>query len=126
VVDEAGDGWRLPFPGVEQLGEQASLAGLDERALTLMTARATPQPFETFRRPLSLTRDYAGEYTRTLILCTDGGFTLERVRGMIASGAPMFQALADPDWRFEELPTGHWPMLSMPAELAALLQQIAP
>jgi pimeloyl-ACP methyl ester carboxylesterase len=125
VVQEHGEGWRLPFPDIDDLGQQASLAGLDEHDLSLMIARATPQPIETFRRPVPLTRAYADEYDRALILCTDGGFTTEQLRGTIASGAPMFQPLAAPDWRFEELPTGHWPMLSMPAELAALLEKIA-
>ena len=40
---------------------------------------------------------------------------------MIDSGHPWFAALAGPSWSFLELPTGHWPMFSVPDELASLL-----
>lgn len=47
-VDQVGDGWRLPFPGVARLAEQASLAGLDAAALARLAALATPQPWRTY------------------------------------------------------------------------------
>jgi hypothetical protein len=40
---------------------------------------------------------------------------------MISSGDPLFRELAGPEWRFVELPTGHWPMFSRPEDLARLL-----
>ena len=40
---------------------------------------------------------------------------------MIASGNPLFRELAGPEWRFVELPTGHWPMFSRPEDLTKLL-----
>jgi hypothetical protein len=40
---------------------------------------------------------------------------------MIAAGHPWFAALAGPQWSFLELPTGHWPMFSVPDELASVL-----
>ncbi|MFC7589534.1 hypothetical protein ACFQYP_41980 [Nonomuraea antimicrobica] len=43
------------------------------------------------------------------------------IRKLIASGNPAFAPLGTPEWTFVELPTGHWPMFSRPAELAALL-----
>jgi hypothetical protein len=43
------------------------------------------------------------------------------VQEMIASGQPLFRELAGPEWRFVELPTGHWPMFSRPDNLAKLL-----
>lgn len=125
VIEERGDGWRLPYPGAEALGEQASLAGLSDADLALMQARATPQPYETMRQPLRLERAFAGEYARAAILCTDGGFTIDQLRKLIAEGTPAFQALAAPDWEFHELPTGHWPMLSLPAETTELLDRLA-
>jgi hypothetical protein len=48
-------------------------------------------------------------------------FPLAAVRQMIASGNPVFGMLAGPEWTFHELPTGHWPMLSRPADLAGVL-----
>jgi hypothetical protein len=40
---------------------------------------------------------------------------------MIASDDHLFSGLAGPEWRFAELPTGHYPMLSRPEDLAQLL-----
>ena len=40
---------------------------------------------------------------------------------MIASDNPLFRGLAGPEWRFAELATGHYPMLSRPEDLAELL-----
>jgi hypothetical protein len=33
----------------------------------------------------------------------------------------LFRELDGPEWRFVELPTGHWPMFSRPEDLAKLL-----
>lgn len=125
TVEEEGEGWKLPFPGIEDLGQQASLAGLDDRALELMASRATAQPVETFRQQVSLTREYDGEYTRTLIACTEDYLSIEVIRQGVESGEPMFQPLAGPDWTFHELHTGHWPMLSMPEAVTSILLGIA-
>jgi hypothetical protein len=44
---------------------------------------------------------------------------------MIAAGHPWFAALAGPQWSFRELPTGHWPMFSVPDKLASLLLDLS-
>ena len=121
VEAAVGDGWRLPFPGIERLGRQASLAGLDDRALALLAARATPQPFATYTQPLTLSGD-AVRCDRRAIVCSDGGFSVAQIRAALASDDPgMFGVYAGPGWSFDELHTGHWPMLSAPAALADLL-----
>jgi pimeloyl-ACP methyl ester carboxylesterase len=43
------------------------------------------------------------------------------LRGHGQSDKPLFRGLAGPEWRFVELPTGHWPMFSRPEDLAELL-----
>lgn len=121
TVKTFGDGWALPFPGIEQLGRQASLAGLDDDALALLADRAAPQPFATYTQPLKLSGDDGG-YDRRAIVCSDGGFTVEQIRAALAADDPgMFAVYAGPDWTFDELDTGHWPMLSAPGDLAELL-----
>jgi hypothetical protein len=55
------------------------------------------------------------------IVCS---FSLAQVKEMIASGQPLFRDLAGPEWRFVELPTGHYPMFSRPEDLAKLLLDI--
>ncbi|HSJ43261.1 MAG TPA: alpha/beta hydrolase [Euzebyales bacterium] len=125
AVAAAGDGWRLPFPGIEQLGRQASLAGLDDDALAMLATRATPQPYATYRQPLKLSGDDV-RYDRRAIVCSDGGFSVAQIRRALASDDPgMFGVYAGPGWALDELHTGHWPMLSAPDALADLLAAAA-
>lgn len=123
-VQELGDGWKLPFPPLEDLGKMASLAGLDDDALELMSSRATSQPIETYRQKLTLSGGFHGGYARAVIACSEGDFSVDALKAGVESGEPMFQMISDPDWTFHELPTGHWPMLSMPAELSSLLDDL--
>lgn len=60
---------------------------------------------------------------RTLIATT---IPLDAVRQMGDSGHPVFSLMTGPGWTYRELPTGHWPMLSAPRELAALLAASPP
>jgi pimeloyl-ACP methyl ester carboxylesterase len=117
-VAERGDGWRLPFPGVEGLGRQASLDGLDAAARALLADRATPHPFGTYLQPLRLTRPGAGDHARAVIACND-------FRALRDAGVPQITALTGPGWLWRELETGHWPMLSDPDGLAAHLHDLA-
>jgi pimeloyl-ACP methyl ester carboxylesterase len=117
-VEELGEGWRFPMPPREELANMASLEGVDEDHLGLLYSRATPQPFGTYTQPLRLTNPAREELPKLGILCS---FSLDQVQEMIASGQPLFRELAGPEWRFVELPTGHWPMFSRPDNLAKLL-----
>ena len=115
-------GWRYPLPSWEKLAESgASLEGLGPRERELMAARATDQPLGTIAQPLSLTGDF-DKLPKTLISCS---FPLDQITAMIASGHPFFAAVSGPEWELRDLPTGHWPMLSRPADLAALLAGIS-
>lgn len=57
----------------------------------------------------------------TLIACLFGE---DQVRWMIAAGHPMFTGFDGPP-RVLSLPTGHYPMLSRPADTARLLASLA-
>src|SRR5918997_1488142 len=117
-VEELGDGWRFPVPPREELANMASLEGVDDYHLRLLYSRATPQPFGTYTQPLRLENPVREDLPKLGILCS---FSLDQVQEMIASDNPLFCALAGPNWRFVELPTGHWPMFSRPEDLARLL-----
>jgi pimeloyl-ACP methyl ester carboxylesterase len=122
-VDEVGAGWRLQFPTFEELAMTASLTGLDEAERELMQAKAVAQPFRTYTQPLRLTgagRDdfKTARFAWVAIAC-------EEMQALTESGPPQLQALRAAPWSFHELPTGHWPMLSTPDELAALLHGLA-
>jgi hypothetical protein len=79
------------------------------------------QPWASATAPVRLT----GAWEKLPRLGILSSFTAEQVRGM-AAAVPLFRHMAGDRWRYEELPTWHWPMLSRPAELAALLHRDAP
>jgi pimeloyl-ACP methyl ester carboxylesterase len=122
-VEESGDGWRFPVPPREELASMASLEGVDEDHLRLLYSRATPQPLGTYTQPLRLKNPAREALPKLGILCS---FSLAQVIGMIASGNHLFHGLDAPEWRFVELPTGHWPMFSRPEDLAELLLKLPP
>ena len=101
----------------------ASLEGLDEQQRELMRSRAVAQPFGTYTQPLRLGNAAREALPKLLIT---NSFPLAQVKELIASEHPWFRELAGPEWRFLELPTGHWPMFSRPDDLAALLIEIPP
>ena len=119
TVDESGEGWLYPFPGFASLAKDTSIAGLGEREQTVITARATAQPWATYTQPLRLEHadDDAASYRRVLIACDD-------MRSLIAAGVPQIAAMAAPPWHYLELETGHWPMLSAPDALAEMLDDL--
>jgi pimeloyl-ACP methyl ester carboxylesterase len=117
-VEESGDGWRFPMPPREELANFGSVEGLDDAQLGMLRSRAVDQPFATFRQPLRLENPDREAVPKVGILCS---FSLEQVQAMVASGDPVFRELASPNWRFVELPTGHYPMFSRPDDLAAVL-----
>jgi pimeloyl-ACP methyl ester carboxylesterase len=113
---QVGDSY-LAVPPFEQDGSP-TLAGLDEEALARIRAQATPHPFASVTQPVHYTPDYA-RLAQTLITCM---FAAAQAREMIATGHPFFALLRGAD--VEELPTGHWPMFSRPADLAELLARM--
>jgi pimeloyl-ACP methyl ester carboxylesterase len=117
-VEEQGDGWKFPMPNWEELANMANLEGLDDDQLDLLRSRATPQPFGTYTRPLRLENPTREALPKLAILCS---FSLSQVEERIAGGSPLFRGFAGPGWRFAELPTGHYPMLSRPEDLAELI-----
>ena len=117
-VKNEGDGWRWPMPPPEELGAMTSLEGLDEAQLEVLRSKAVAQPFGTYTQPARFANPTQEPPPKLGILCS---FSREQVENMVDSGEPMFAGLAGPEWRFVELPTGHWPMFSRPDDLAELL-----
>jgi pimeloyl-ACP methyl ester carboxylesterase len=124
LIRERGQGWLWPMPTWEELETvmQASLDGLGDREREAMRAGAVSQPAGTIRQPLRRP-DPVGEEIRKVLVSSS--FPLPAVKEMIAGGHPWFAELAGPEWRFQEVPTGHWPMFSKPDELAGALGRIA-
>ncbi|PKV90039.1 alpha/beta fold hydrolase [Streptomyces sp. TLI_146] len=111
----------LPAPAdAAEWQRWGSTAGVAERVLEELTQLAAPQPLATLLQPLRLTGAVAAVPT-SAVLCSGNGAGIELVQNMVNLGHPALQAFVDPRVSFFELPTGHWPMLSMPAELADAL-----
>jgi hypothetical protein len=122
-VEELGDGWRLPMPPWDELEQQASLEGLGDDQLRLLRSKAVAQPFGTYTQPLRLENTVREDLPKVGILCS---FSVDQVQEMIASDNPLTRGFVGPDWRFVDLPTGHWPMFSRPDDLAELLLDLVP
>jgi pimeloyl-ACP methyl ester carboxylesterase len=109
-----------PFPPRpwEPADDPVNLAGLDDRALTLLRTRATTHPYAAVAQGIS--RVGGKPVPMALIACV---IPAEQAQAMMAQGHPMFALMAGSD--IYGLPTGHWPMLSEPERLAGLLDEIA-
>jgi pimeloyl-ACP methyl ester carboxylesterase len=120
-VATEGDGWLIPVPPFDDtMGPMVAGLTADDRAL--LRERGTPQPYAVARQPLRLTDEARRAVPSDLIACT---FPEAAIAGMIEAGHPYFTEFAAlADRRVHGLPTGHWPMLSRPADLAALLDRI--
>ncbi|MER6299609.1 alpha/beta fold hydrolase [Kitasatospora sp. NPDC001539] len=113
---------RLPMPSWEFMAAHgSSLDGLDEAALARIRARLTPHPVGAFRDALRLGGAGAA-LPQALVSCS---LPLDQVKELVAAGHPWFAGMAGPNWELRELPTGHWPMFSRPADTAALLAELA-
>lgn len=122
-IEEEGQGWLLParpFDEDDRRRDPVALAGLSDRDLALMRRHASAQPAAMVLGPARRPAEIPGT-PRTLIAST---FTVEQVEAMVGAGLPAFSMLAEPGWTMTELPTGHWPMLSRPKELAELLSGV--
>jgi pimeloyl-ACP methyl ester carboxylesterase len=110
----AGDGWRLPPPPWPALA--SGVDGVDDATVAILVERSTPQPWRTATTPVRLD----GAWEKVPRLGVLSSFTVAQVEAM-AGQVPLMRLMAGPGWRYAELPTWHWPMLSRPAELNEIL-----
>lgn len=123
LAGRGGDG-ELPAPAREAWGRWGSTEGVPDAALDRLTASAAPQPLRTLLQPLRLT-GAAAALPVSGVLCNGSGSSIEMVQRGVDFGEPTLQAFIGPQVTFFELPTGHWPMLSLPDELADVLRRAA-
>lgn len=114
----------LPAPARDEWPRWGSTAGIPDAALDRLTALASPQPLRTLLQPLRLTGEAAAPPV-TGVLCQANGSSIEMVQQRVDFGDPALLPLTGPRVSFFELPTGHWPMLSLPAQLADVLLRAA-
>jgi pimeloyl-ACP methyl ester carboxylesterase len=122
--DDGGDGpARKDDDGVappdwDPASDPVNLAGLNEAAVAKLRARSTPHPRASVAQPLG-PRATSADLPTVLVACT---FPIDQVRAMMAAGHPFFSGLAEAT--IVPLATGHWPMLSEPAVLATILDDV--
>jgi pimeloyl-ACP methyl ester carboxylesterase len=96
-------GWQVPPPPPQGMTDKDEIAWIE--------GRRNPQPVGTFKEPVVLKNKPFPK--RSYIFCTGYSPT---------TFAPFGAATkADKAWRYHELPTHHYPQISMPRELAAIL-----
>jgi pimeloyl-ACP methyl ester carboxylesterase len=117
---DSGDGAdELPLPPFDVLRAQASLDGLDAAALERFRTRAVPEPGPVLRQPVDLTDDARLRVPTTLVCCSIPG---AQIMELSQAGHPMFAEVARlRHVEIVDLPTGHWPMWSRPADLAEVV-----
>ncbi|WP_033212340.1 alpha/beta fold hydrolase [Kitasatospora phosalacinea] len=110
----------VPFPGWEPF-EGPTSADLDEAARARFEASAVPVPEGVALAPVRLSDERRFGVPVTM-LCAEA--SPEEVRGWIAAGAaPEVSRMERVE--YVDLDSGHWPMFSRPAELAALIDAAA-
>ncbi|MDR1265602.1 MAG: alpha/beta hydrolase [Propionibacteriaceae bacterium] len=110
----------LPFPGLDALANSgASPEGLTAHDRAQLEAKAVPHPGGAVREAVRLDNPRRNAVPTTLVCCSAPSGA---VRELAAAGLPMFSPLNDlTDLTLVDLPTGHWPMFSRPADLADLI-----
>lgn len=118
ALEPAGDG-DVPMPSWDDLAAVGTSAeGLDDAARADFRARAVPQPGAVARAVVDVRDPRRLEVPATFV-CTSLPSPL--LLQLAASGQMPTEMLALTDARYVDLPTGHWPMLSRPADLGRVL-----
>jgi pimeloyl-ACP methyl ester carboxylesterase len=109
--EAAGVPWGWPFPeDLETMG-----FGLSDADEAWMRAKCVPHPLKTMRDPAHFTNPGPLTIPRSFINCTGEGEDFP----------DEVQNSPSTDWRKYEIPTGHWPMITLPIETSEILHEIA-
>ena len=103
----AQSGWQVPPlpPQLQGMTDPAELAWIE--------GRRDSQPLRTFTQAVSVKGNFRGR--KIYVFCS--GYSPTTFSGFAAA------ARGDPAWRYHELPTHHYPQISMPRETAEILLQ---
>lgn len=110
-VRAEGEGWRLPPLPLEVLG-------ITEEADKLwMAPKLVDQPFKAFSQPVRLSDEGAvGRLPRTFVYCNNPA---------IGPYDQFAEKARREGWRYREIATGHFPMVTAPRRTADLLLELA-
>src|SRR5262245_22212175 len=107
-----GEGWKLPPLPLDVLGIT------EEQDKRWMQPKLVDQPFKTFSQPVHLSgEEAAGRLPRTFIYCNQPAI------GPYDQFAE--RARDEENWRYREIATGHFPMVTAARRTAELLLELA-
>lgn len=108
----------IPLPDWSAF-DDADLRDLDEDLKAAFRARAIPEPQGVAYDKQTLSDERRYDVPATVIACE---YSSDMLRSWIAEGHPYVAELARvKDVTYVDLPTGHWPQLTKPAELGAVI-----
>lgn len=114
------DRGEVPFPDWSAFGDE-DLADLDDDGRAALRARAIPFPEHVVTDPQRLTDERRYSVPVTAVATE---YTTSDLRAAIVDGPdPEFAAIEHVE--YVDLPTGHWPMLTRPRELAGIIETAA-
>jgi pimeloyl-ACP methyl ester carboxylesterase len=118
------DAVEMPLPSWQELQEDgSSIDGLSHEQLEMFRQRAVPEPGGAIRDAPDLTNDRRLDVP-SVVICSS--MTSDEIKAAVEAGYPWIAGLAGlRDVTYIDLPTGHWPMWSRPAELATLIGDVA-
>jgi len=108
----------IPLPDWSGL-DDADLVGLDHDLRAHFRAQAVPTPARAVLDPQRLTDERRYDVPVTMV-CPE--FTADMLRSWVAAGEPPVAEIPRiRDLEYVDLPTGHWPQFSRPADLAGVI-----
>jgi pimeloyl-ACP methyl ester carboxylesterase len=114
AANAVGDGWRIPPFPLDAVGGIGALeSGVSREHVVSVLAGRGFQPLATYTEAFPPIAAAAADIPRLFVSCTDkpAGNPLLALASSLQSGG----------WDVEELPTGHFAMLSMPAALTEII-----
>lgn len=116
--DFAPVGDSVPLPAWEDF-EPEDLIDLTDDLRATFRARAVPEPYHVMVDKQELHDERRYDVPATVIACE---FSTQQLRNWMDGGAPFVRELSlMHDAEFVDLPTGHWPQFTRPADLAAAI-----
>jgi pimeloyl-ACP methyl ester carboxylesterase len=108
----------VPLPDWSVFDDE-DLVDLDDTLRERFRAIAIPEPLRVTSDKQVLVDSRRYDVPVTVICCE---FPAETLRGWLDKGSPYFAELAKiKDYELVDLPTGHWPQLTRPADLATTI-----
>jgi hypothetical protein len=115
----SGNHWQMPPVPLERLGSLGAVGrGVDLDQVRERLGRRAGHPIGTYRERAGMPNPPARDVPCAYVACTDHPARdpmMAVVAGVREAGIPI-----------HSLPTGHFPMLTMPVELADLLEALIP